>query len=120
MIRETTRRSLMFTSRGSHGDLYHPDICLKDNAAELKKYVFLECVDNDALTQDPVLTNNKELTMDVKVGDCLGYSDHETVDFRNRAKSRNTTLDFRSADVNLCRHLIGRITWVMSLGRKEF
>lgn len=119
LIRETTRRSLTFTGHGSYGDLYHSGICLKDETAKLKKYVLLECIDNNVLTQDPMLTNNEELTMDVKVGDCLGYSDHKMIDFKIRAKSRNTTLDFRSADVNLLTDLFGRITWVMSLERKE-
>lgn len=122
----------MFTGHDSHGGLYHLDICWKDDRAGHKQSRFLECIDNNILTQvvegptrkyvplNIVLESNEELIIDVKAGGCLGSSDHKIVEFRilrggSEGKSRTTALDFRRADVNLFRDLIGRIIWDISL-----
>lgn len=52
--------------------------------------------------------NKEELVRDVKVGDSLGYSDHEMGEFRilregSRVKSRTTALDFKTAVFSLFR-----------------
>lgn len=94
LIKERTGRCLVFTGRGSHGGLYHLDICWKDDRAGHKQSRFLECIDNNILTQvvegptrkyvlrNVMLKSNEELTIDVKVGGCLGGSDHRIVEFR--------------------------------------
>ncbi|GAB0208304.1 mitochondrial enolase superfamily member 1 [Grus japonensis] len=93
---------------------------------------FLQSTDDNFLTQvveepmrrgvllDLVLTNKEGLVGDVKVGDSLGCSDHEMVEFRilrgrSGAESRITTLDFRRANSGLFKDLLGRIPWVKVL-----
>ncbi|PKU30268.1 glycerol kinase [Limosa lapponica baueri] len=73
---------------------------------------------------DLVLTNKEGLVGDVKVRGSLGCSDHEMVEFmilcgRSRAKSRITTLDFRSADFGLFKDLLGGIPWAKALEGRE-
>ncbi|GAB0189098.1 mitochondrial enolase superfamily member 1 [Grus japonensis] len=115
------------------GDFNCPDICWRDNAAELKQSrKFLECVDDNFLMQvieepmrrgampDLILTNKEGLVGDVKLKGSLGCSDHEMVEFRilraaRRAHSKLTTLDFRRADFGLFRDLLGRILWDKAL-----
>jgi len=60
------------------------------------------------------------LVEDVKVGGCLGCSDHEMVNFRilcggSRVISRIKTLDFRRANFGLFKDLCGGIPWVRAL-----
>ncbi|GAB0208404.1 hypothetical protein GRJ2_003306100 [Grus japonensis] len=118
------------------GDLNHPDICWKGNAAKhAQSRRFLQSIDDNFLTQvveepmrrgvllDLVLTNKEGLVGDVKVGGSLGCSDHEMVEFRilhgrSRAVSRITTLDFRRANFGLLKDLLGRIPWVRALEGK--
>ncbi|GAB0203869.1 mitochondrial enolase superfamily member 1 [Grus japonensis] len=115
------------------GDLNHPDICWRDNAAECKESrKFLECVDDNFLLQvieeptrrgatlDLILTNKEGLAGDVKLKGNLGCSDHEMVEFRifraaRRVCSKLTALDFRRADFGLFRDLLGRIPWDKAL-----
>ncbi|PKU42646.1 glycerol kinase [Limosa lapponica baueri] len=93
------------------GDFNYPDICWKDNTARhTQPWRFLQSIDDNFLAQvvgepmrrgallDLVLTNKEGL-----VGGNLGCSDYEMAEFRilhgrSRAKSRITTLNFRSAD----------------------
>ncbi|GAB0203063.1 hypothetical protein GRJ2_002771900 [Grus japonensis] len=76
------------------GDLNHPDICWRDNAAEHKQSrKFLECDDDNLLLQvteeptrrcamlDLILTNKEGLVGDIKLKGSLGCSDHEMVEF---------------------------------------
>lgn len=68
----------------------------------------------------PVLTKKESLVEDVQAGDSLGFSDHETVEFRiecggNRATSSIATLDFRRAIFGLCSGLLGGISWGRAL-----
>jgi len=72
---------------------------------------------------DHVLTNEQELVDHVKAGGSLGCSDHEMVEFRilrggSRAISRITTLDFRRANFELFKDLLGEIPWVRALEGK--
>jgi len=65
---------------------------------------------------DLLFTNRKELVGDVKVGDCLGQSDHETVEFSilggvRRVTSKTTILNFQRAYFDLLRTLVARVTW---------
>ncbi|GAB0188870.1 hypothetical protein GRJ2_001352300 [Grus japonensis] len=77
------------------GDFNHPDICWRDNAAELKQSrKFLEYVDSNFLLQvieeptrrgamlDLILTNKEGLVGDVKLKGSLGCSDHEMVEIQ--------------------------------------
>jgi len=69
---------------------------------------------------DLVLTNTEGLVEDVKVGGSLGCSEHEMVEFRilsggSRAISSITTLDFRRANFDLFKDLLGGIPWVKAL-----
>lgn len=64
------------------------------------------------------------MVKDVKVGFNHGCSDHEIMEFRiprevEKAKSRITTLGFRSTQFALFRDLLGRFLWEMVLeGRR--
>lgn len=60
----------------------------------------------------------------MKVGDSLGCSDDEMVEFRilkrgNKAKGRITTTDFRRAHFGVFRHQLERIPWETALKRRE-
>ena len=85
---------------------------------------FLHCVEDNFVIQvveestrgavllDLVLTNRDGLVKEVKVGDSLGCSDHEMVEFkilsgRSKAISRIATLDFRRANFDLFQDLLG-------------
>ena len=53
---------------------------------------------------------------DVEVGCCLGQSDHGMVEFLilggvRRGNGKTATLDFRRADFELFRRLVGRVPW---------
>uniref|UniRef100_K7F0X2 Endonuclease/exonuclease/phosphatase domain-containing protein n=1 Tax=Pelodiscus sinensis TaxID=13735 RepID=K7F0X2_PELSI len=111
------------------GDFNHPDICWETNTAvHSQSRKFLENVGDNFLTQvqkdltrgrvqlDLLLTNREELIGEVEVGDNLGRSDHEMVDFRILTKGRKEsskihTLDFKKADFDSLRDLMGRIPW---------
>lgn len=73
---------------------------------------------------DMVFINKEELVMDVKIKGSLGCSDQEIVEFGilrggNRAKNRNTAWDFRKADFNLFRDLLGIISHVIHPWRER-
>ena len=72
---------------------------------------------------DLILTNRDGLVKEVKVGGSLGCSDHEMVEFkilsgRSKAISRIATLDFRRANFDLFRDLLGAIPWAWVLEGK--
>ncbi|KAK4815716.1 hypothetical protein QYF61_006754 [Mycteria americana] len=116
------------------GDFNLPDFCWKYNTAERKQSRrFLECVaDDNFLTQlvseptregaplDLLFTNRERFVSHVMVGDCLGQSDHEMIEFLIRGEvargvSRTATLDFRRADFGLFRRLVERVPWEAAL-----
>lgn len=76
---------------------------------------------------DLVLINKEGLVENMKVGGNLGYSDHETVEFRilrgrQKAISRIAILGFTGAYFSLFEDLFGGITWFRALegkGAKE-
>jgi len=112
------------------GDFNDPDICRQDHTARHKQSRrFLQSIGDNILTQlveepmmrgmwlDLVLRNKEGLIENVKVGDSLGCSDDEMVEFRilhggSRAVSRITTLDLRRANFGLFKELLGGIPWV--------
>jgi len=119
------------------GDFNHPNICWRDNTAGQKQSRrFLECAEDNFLLQaigepmrrgvmlDLFLTNKEGLVGNVKVKGSLGCSDHEMVEFQipraaRRVRSKLATLDFRKADFDLLRDLLGRIPWDKALeGRR--
>ncbi|CAM4590483.1 unnamed protein product, partial [Lepidochelys olivacea] len=109
------------------GDFNHPDICWESNtAAHRQSRKFLENVGDNFLVQvleeptwgraflDLLLTNWEELVGEAKVDGNLGGSDHEMVKFRiltqgRKESSRIRTLDFRKADFDSLRELMGKI-----------
>ena len=111
------------------GDFNFPDICWIYNTADRKQSQrFLECVGDNFLTQlvkeptrgnkilDLLFVNREGLVGDVKVGGCLGHSDHEMLDFSIlvepwRGVSRTATLDFLRADFNFFRTMVERVPW---------
>ncbi|CAM5130495.1 unnamed protein product, partial [Natator depressus] len=111
------------------GDFNHPDICWESNTVvHRQSRKFLENVGDNFLVQvleeptrgrallDLLLTNQEELVGEAKVDGNLGGSDHEWVEFRiltqgRKESSRIQTLDFRKADFDSLRELIGRIPW---------
>ncbi|XP_071892066.1 uncharacterized protein [Anas platyrhynchos] len=111
------------------GDFNFPDISWKHNTAQRKQSRrFLESVEDSFLMQlvsettrggaplDLLFTNREGLVEDVVVGNCLGQSDHEMVEFTILGKARKGTgktavLDFRRADFVLLRTLVGRVSW---------
>ncbi|PKU34078.1 glycerol kinase [Limosa lapponica baueri] len=69
---------------------------------------------------DLVLTNKEGLVEDIKVGGSLGCSDHEKIEFRIMGSMRKTTsrienMDFRRANFDLFKKLLGEIPWVRAL-----
>ena len=118
------------------GDFNYPDICRRNNTAGHKQAKrFLECISDNFLTQvieeparrgsllDLVLTNKAGLVRDVEAVGSLGNSNHRMMEFRilqgrSKAKSRITTLGFRSADSGLFRALLGRNPWDAALERR--
>ena len=72
---------------------------------------------------DLVLTNKEGLVGNVKAGGSPGCSDHEMVDSRilhgrNKPIGRTETLDFRRANLDLFKDLLGDILWVSALKGK--
>uniref|UniRef100_A0A8B9TVH4 BACK domain-containing protein n=1 Tax=Anas platyrhynchos TaxID=8839 RepID=A0A8B9TVH4_ANAPL len=111
------------------GDFNFPDISWKHNTAQRKQSRrFLESVEDSFLTQliseptrggallDLLFTNREGLVEDVIVGNSLGQSDHEMVEFTilggaRKGTSKTTVLDFRRADFGLLRTLVGGVPW---------
>uniref|UniRef100_A0A8B9ZSS9 Reverse transcriptase domain-containing protein n=1 Tax=Anas zonorhyncha TaxID=75864 RepID=A0A8B9ZSS9_9AVES len=111
------------------GDFNFPDISWKHNTAQRKQSRrFLEKVEDSFLTQliseptrggallDLLFTNREGLVEDVIVGNSLGQSDHEMVEFTilggaRKGTSKTTVLDFRRADFGLLRTLVGGVPW---------
>ena len=96
---------------------------------------FLECVDDNffQVIQEPVrkgamlslvLTNKEGLMSNVKLADSLDCSDHEMVEFKilrvlKRVHSKLATQNFRRADFELFRELLGRVTWEKALEERR-
>ena len=111
------------------GDFNFPDVCWKYNAAQRKQSRrLLEWVEDSFLTQlvqeptrggallDLLFTNSEGLVGDVKAGNCLGQSNHETVEFSIlgdviRVTSKTAILNFQRADSDLFRMLVARVPW---------
>ncbi|CAM5145543.1 unnamed protein product [Natator depressus] len=111
------------------GDFNHPDICWESNTVvHRQSRKFLENVGDNFLVQvleeptrgrallDLLLTNREELVGEAKVDGNLGGSDHKMVEFRiltqgRKESSRIQTLDFRKADFDSLRELMGKIPW---------
>ena len=69
---------------------------------------------------DLILANKEGIVKIVNVGGSLGCSDHEMVEFkilggRSKVKSKIATLDFRRANFDLFRELLGAIPWARVL-----
>uniref|UniRef100_A0A8B9C3Y3 Reverse transcriptase domain-containing protein n=1 Tax=Anser brachyrhynchus TaxID=132585 RepID=A0A8B9C3Y3_9AVES len=111
------------------GDFNFPDISWKHNTAQRKQSRrFLESMEDSFLTQlvreptrggaplDLLFTNSDGLVGDVVVESCLGQSDREMVQFSilgevRKGTSKTAVLDFRRADFELFRTLVGRVPW---------
>ncbi|CAM2112663.1 unnamed protein product [Caretta caretta] len=119
------------------GDFNHPDICWESNiAVHRQSRKFLESVGDNFLVQvleeptrgrallDLLLTNWEELVGAAKVDGNLVGSDHEMVEFRlltqgRKESSRIRTLDFRKADFDSLRELMGRVSLENKMRGKE-
>ncbi|PKU46226.1 pre-mrna-processing factor 17 [Limosa lapponica baueri] len=115
------------------GDFNHPDVCWKGYTAKhLQSRRFLQCIDDNFFTQlveeptrrgallDLVLTNKEGLVEDIKVRGNLGCSDHRKIEFRIvgsmcKPTSRTETLDFRRANFDLFKKLLGENPWDKTL-----
>ncbi|KAK4815724.1 hypothetical protein QYF61_006762 [Mycteria americana] len=115
------------------GDFNLPDVCWKYNTAERKQSRrFLERVADNFLTQlvreptregaplDLLFTNREGFVSHVMVGDRLGQSDHEMIEFLIRGEvrrgvSKTATLEFWRADFGLFRRLVERVPWEAAL-----
>ena len=115
------------------GDFNHPDISWEDHTArQAQSRRFLQSIDDNFMMQvveepmrrgallDLGLMNKEGLAEDVKVGGSLGSRDCEMVNFRilrggSRTISRIKTLDFRRANFDLFKELLGGIPWVRAL-----
>jgi len=65
---------------------------------------------------DPLLTNANELIGDMRIGGCLGCSDHVVVEFMlqremRHAKCKIRALIFRKAKFQLFRELVNKTPW---------
>ena len=100
---------------------------------------FLECVEDSFLMQlvreptrdgallDLLFTNREGLVGDVKVGDRLEQSDHETVEFSilgdvRRVTSKTAILNFQRADFDLFMMLVAQVPWesLLKIGRASW
>ena len=115
------------------GDFNFLDICWNYNTAEREQSQrFLECIGDNFLTQlvkeptqgskilDLLFVHREGLVGDVKVGGCLGQSDHEMIDFSTsveaqRGVSRTATLDFQRAEFGLFQTVVERVPWEVVL-----
>ncbi|CAM4574228.1 unnamed protein product [Lepidochelys olivacea] len=111
------------------GNFNPPDISWESTTAvHRQSRKFLENVGDNFLVQvleEPtrgraflnlLLTNREDLVGEAKVDGNLGCSDHELVEFKiltqgRKVSSRIRTLDFRKADFDSLRELMGRIPW---------
>ncbi|XP_032304298.1 uncharacterized protein LOC116654245 [Coturnix japonica] len=118
------------------GDFNFPDICWEYSTAQKKQSRrFLECIEDSFLMQqvreptrgaaplDLLFASREGLVGDVKVGGCLGQSDHEMVDFSIlggawRGNSKTATLDFWRVDFELFKRLVGGVPWHSVLASK--
>jgi len=69
---------------------------------------------------DLVLTSQERMVSNVKLKSSLGCSDHKVMEFKifkisKRVCSKLATLDFREADLELFRELLGKVTWDKAL-----
>ena len=121
--------ALQFQALVIVGDFDYPGIWWKAcSASHPQSKRFLRCIDDNFLMQmvdeptrrgallDLTLTDKEGLVEAVKVEGSLGYSHHEGVEIRiscgrNRTPSRITTLDFRRANFDLFKQLLGEIPW---------
>ena len=110
------------------GDFNFPDTCWKYNTVQRKQSKrFLEYVEDSFLPQhscayegstllDLLFTNREGLVGDVKAGNCLGQSDHETVEFSilgdvRRVTSKTAILNYQRVDFDLFRTLVVGVPW---------
>ena len=73
----------------------------------------------DSCTRDLLLTNASELIGDMRIRDCLGYSDHAMVEFTllsnmKQTKSKIRILNFRKAKFHFFRELVNKLPGKMS------
>ena len=102
-------------------DFNHPDICCRQSRR------LLECIQDNFLSQvidgltrgyavlDLLLTHINEPIGDIRIGGCLGCSNHAMVEFTLRRALRqvksNRKLNFRTANFQLFRELIKKTPW---------
>ena len=103
-------------------DFNHPDICCRQSRR------LLECIQDNFLSQvidgltrgyavlDLLLTHINEPIGDIRIGGCLGCSDHVMVGFTSlknigQAKSKIRKLNFRKANFQLFRELVNKMPW---------
>jgi len=114
-------------------DFNHPYVCWKENSSRhTESRRFLHSMDDIFVTKvtekptrkdvllDLVLTNKEGLVEDVKFGGSLGCNDYEKVEFRflhggSRVISRIKVLDFRIANFDVFKDLLGGIPWFRAL-----
>ena len=70
-----------------------------------------------------LFTNSEGLVGDVKIGDCLGQSNHEIVEFSilgdvRRVTSKTAILNFQRVDFDLFRTLVVGVPWELLLKGK--
>ena len=111
------------------GDFSFPDICWDYNTAQRKQSKrFLGRVEDSFLTQlvreptrdgallDLLFTNRERLVGDVKVRNCLGQSNHETVEFSilddvRRVTNKTSIMNFKKVDFDQFRELVAQVPW---------
>ena len=111
------------------GSFSHLDICWKSNTERCRQSRgLLECTEDNFLSEvidgptrgdailDLLLTNAKEQIGDIRIGGCLGCSDHAMVEFTlqrdmRQAKSKMRMLHFRKANLQVFRELVSKTPW---------
>ena len=73
--------------------------------------------------QNWLLTNASKLIADIRIGSCLGCSDHAMIEFTPRRnmrqiKSKIWKINFRKAKFQLFRKLVNKIPWKSVLNNK--
>ncbi|CAM4513742.1 unnamed protein product [Caretta caretta] len=111
------------------GDFNFPDIDWRTSASNNNRaQIFLDAIADGFLQQvvaeptrgdailDLVLVSNEDLIEEMVVGDNLGSSDHELIQFKlngriNKNKSATRVFDFKRADFQKLRKLVREVDW---------
>jgi len=120
------------------GEFNHSNICWRSSTVSCRQSRrLLECTEDNFMSQvidgptrgdgilDLLLTNANELIGDIRIGSCLGCSDHAMVEFTHprdmgQTKIKIRMLNSKKADFHLFSELVSRTPWECALKEREW